>query len=107
LAKILKNYSDFLSPISRDTKDLLDSSIIKRLEKERRGQGYGKDYKSFLTVRDVPSHGRSHRRPAKTHGRMVNLLSDLELAAFLLYDWNDSVIDCFPSTHFGQHTNFS
>jgi hypothetical protein len=41
----------------------------------------------------VPSNGRVHRRPAKTHGRIVHLLSDLELSAFLCFDWSETVID--------------
>lgn len=84
---------DFLTPAPKTVLDLLEPSIIKRLVKEKRGQGYGKDYKPFLTVRDVPSKGRVHRRPALTHGRVVHLLSDLELATFLLFDWNMSVVD--------------
>ena len=47
----------------------------------------------ILTVRDVPSKGRVHRRPAMTHGRVVHLMSDLELAVFLLFDWALSVND--------------
>lgn len=84
---------DFLSPHPKELFDLLEPAIIKRLTKEKRGQGFGKDYKPFLTVRDVPSRGRVHRRPSITHGRIVHLLSDLELSAFLLFDWNKSVID--------------
>lgn len=84
---------DFLKPIPKNVADLLESSIVKRLVKEKRGQGYGKHYKPFLTVRDVPSRGRVHRRPSITHGRIVHLLSDLELVVFLLFDWNPSVID--------------
>lgn len=84
---------DFLTPCIKTVADLLEPAIIKRLVNEKRGQGYGKDYKPFLTVRDVPSRGRVHRRPAITHGRIVHLLSDLELAAFLTFDWQSSVVD--------------
>jgi hypothetical protein len=84
---------DFLTPYSKDVIELLEPAIVKRLVKEKRGQGFGKNYKPFLTVRDVPSKGRVHRRPALTHGRIVHLLSDLELSAFLLFDWHLSVID--------------
>ncbi|MEZ7225175.1 TnsA endonuclease N-terminal domain-containing protein [Alteromonas sp. DY56-G5] len=84
---------DFLTPSSKDVIELLEPTIIKRLTKEKRGQGSGKDYKPFLTVRDVPSKGRVHRRPALTHGRIVHLLSDLELSAFLLFDWHLSIVD--------------
>ncbi len=83
----------FLSPEQKSLIDILEPSIIRRLEKEKRGQGYGKDYKPFLTVRDVPSKGRVHRRISITHGRVVHLLSDLELAAFLVLDWSTSVVD--------------
>lgn len=89
----MTKFSDFLKPNPKLVRDLLEPAIIKRLTKEKRGQGYGKDYKPFLTVRDVPSRGRVHRRPSKTHGRVVHLLSDLELATFLLFDWSDPVID--------------
>lgn len=85
--------TSFLSPHPKEIKGLLEPAILKRLEKEKRGQGYGKDYNPFLTVRDVPSKGRVHRRPALTHNRIVHLLSDLELAAFLLFDWKSSVTD--------------
>ena len=89
----MNNFKDFLTPNPKSVADLLEPAIIRKLEKEKRGQGYGKDYKPYLTVRDIPSKGRVHRRPALTHGRIVHLLSDLELAAFLLFDWNVSVID--------------
>ena len=84
---------DFLTPSSKDVSELLEPAIIKRLTKEKRGQGSGKHYKPFLTVRDVPSKGRVHRRPSLTHGRIVHLLSDLELSTFLLFDWHFSVVD--------------
>jgi hypothetical protein len=85
--------NDFLTPHLKEIAHFLEPAIIKRLTKEKRGQGFGKHYKPFLTVRDVPSKGRVHRRPSITHGRIVHLLSDLELAAFLLFDWKKSVID--------------
>lgn len=83
----------FLSPHPKEIKGLLEPSIVRRLQKEKRGQGYGKDYNPYLTVRDVPSKGRVHRRPALTHNRVVHLLSDLELAAFLWFDWQLKVTD--------------
>jgi len=48
--------------------------------KEGRGQGNGKDYKPWFTVRDVPSEGRSHRLFGHITHRTHHLLSDLELA---------------------------
>lgn len=83
----------FLSPQPKGLRGLLEPAILRRLQKEKRGQGHGIDYKPFLTVRDVPSKGRVHRRPALTHNRIVHLLSDLELAAFLVFDWSPSVTD--------------
>ena len=83
----------FLRSQPKDLRGLLEPAILKRLQKEKRGQGHGIDYKPFLTVRDVPSKGRVHRRPALTHNRIVHLLSDLELAAFLVFDWCPSVSD--------------
>jgi hypothetical protein len=83
----------FLSPHPKEINGLLEPSIVRRLQKEKRGQGYGKDYNPYLTVRDVPSKGRVHRRPALTHNRVVHLLSDLELAAFLWFDWQLKVTD--------------
>ena len=84
---------DFLVPAPKTIVELIKPAIIKRLTVEKRGQGDGKHYKPFLTVRDVPSKGRVHRRPALTHGRIVHLLSDLELSTFLLFDWDLSVTD--------------
>ena len=40
-----------------------------------------------------PAKACVHRRPSITHGRIVHLLSDLELAVFLLFDWMPDVID--------------
>lgn len=89
----MKTLTDFLTPEPKTVLSLLEPAIIRRFEKEKRGQGYGKSYKPFLTVHDVPSQGRSHRRPSITHGRIAHLLSDLELAAFCLFDWFPSVVD--------------
>ena len=89
----MNNLKDFLKPNPKSVADLLEPAIIRKLEKEKRGQGNGKVYKPFLTVRDIASKGRVHRRPAITHGRIVHLLSDLELAVFQLFDRDLSVID--------------
>lgn len=61
--------------------------------KHGRGAGTGKDYHPWLTVRDLPSSGRSHRVWGFQTQRTHHLLSDLELAAFFLFDWNPDVID--------------
>ncbi|WP_018277472.1 heteromeric transposase endonuclease subunit TnsA [Teredinibacter turnerae] len=61
--------------------------------KEGRGQGAGSAYKPWLTVRDVPSEGRSHRVFGHLTQRTHHLLSDLELATFLLLQWRSTVTD--------------
>ncbi|MBL4571500.1 MAG: heteromeric transposase endonuclease subunit TnsA [Gammaproteobacteria bacterium] len=61
--------------------------------KEGRGLGAGKDYKPWLTVRDVPSDGRSHRIFGHLTQRTHHLLSDIELASFLLLQWRQTTTD--------------
>lgn len=61
--------------------------------KEGRGLGMGRDYKPWLTVRDVPSQGRSHRVFGHLTQRTHHLLSDLELATFLMLQWRQSTTD--------------
>ncbi|PWB84485.1 MAG: heteromeric transposase endonuclease subunit TnsA [Methylocystaceae bacterium] len=70
-----------------------DEGKIARFHKEGRGQGRGVDYKPWLTVRDVPSQGRSHRLRGMKTGRLHHLLSDIECRTFLLFDWADAVTD--------------
>ncbi|HYH22418.1 MAG TPA: TnsA endonuclease N-terminal domain-containing protein [Azospirillum sp.] len=66
---------------------------IARFYKEGRGSGRGAAYKPWLTVRDVPSSGRSHRPLGLKTGRVHHLLSDIERDLFLLLDWSDAVGD--------------
>jgi len=73
-------------------KTTLDSRSQKWI-KQGRGAGSGKEYQPWLTVRDLPSAGRSHRIWGFQTQRTHHLLSDLELAAFFLFDWNPSVTD--------------
>lgn len=65
----------------------------KRWIKEGRGQGTGASYKPWLTVRDVASEGRSHRVFGHLSQRTHHLLSDLELATFLLLQWRPCTTD--------------
>ncbi|MCN4144183.1 MAG: hypothetical protein LC437_03650 [Thiohalomonas sp.] len=87
--------SDFLKPNTKTINKLAKSNIAKRF-KEGRGQGIGAAYKPFLEVRDVPSKGPSYRLPSIIHGRVVHLLSDLELATFYLFDWSTFMLDIYP-----------
>lgn len=65
----------------------------RRWIKEGRGQGTGVNYKPWLTVRDVASEGRSHRIFGHITQRTHHLLSDLELATFLLLQWRSTTND--------------
>lgn len=73
-------------------KGLSQQQIDKRL-REGRGQGHGPGYKPFIYTRDVSSLGRSHRLPGSKSSRLHHLLSDLELAVFLMLDWSPKVLD--------------
>ena len=56
--------------------------------KDGRGDGELSSYKPWLTVRDLSSLGRSHRVYGHKTKRTHHLLSDLELAIFLILEWN-------------------
>lgn len=60
----------------------------KRWIKEGRGSGRNHEYKPWLTVRDLPSEGRSHRVFGHKSQRTHHLFSDLELAVFLILEWH-------------------
>jgi hypothetical protein len=64
----------------------------KKWIKEGRGSGQNQDYKPWITVRDLPSDGRVHRIFGHKSQRTHHLLSDLELAVFLLLEWHQDVI---------------
>ena len=71
----------------------LNKAQIDRWLKEGRGQGHGPDYKPFIYTRDVSSLGRSHRLPGSKTRRLHHLLSDLELAIFLILEWSPLITD--------------
>jgi hypothetical protein len=71
----------------------MDENKIARFYKEGRGQGHGAEYLPWLTISDVPSHGRSHRVKGRKTGRIHHLLSDKEWRTFLFLDWCDDVTD--------------
>ncbi len=66
---------------------------IQKWIKEGRGQGFGNNYKPWITIRDVSSEGRSHRVFGHKSQRTHHLLSDLELSTFLLLEWHSTTID--------------
>ena len=57
------------------------------------GSGRGADYSPWITVRDLGSRGRSHRVYGHTTQRTHHLLSDIELAVFLIVEWQESTAD--------------
>lgn len=61
--------------------------------KDGRGDGELSTYKPWLTVRDLSSLGRSHRIYGHKTKRTHHLLSDLELAIFLILEWNPLIQD--------------
>jgi len=75
---------------------MADCKLDQRTQKwlrEGRGSGSGQGYHPWLTVRDLSSRGRSHRVWGHLTQRTHHLLSDIELATFLLLEWNPSVTD--------------
>jgi hypothetical protein len=78
--------------MAKSKQSLSETEIAIRI-KQGRGKGHGKSYKPWLNVQDVPSDGRSHRIYSHKTGRVHHLLSDLELAAFLTFEWESQTID--------------
>ncbi|MCW8885089.1 MAG: TnsA endonuclease N-terminal domain-containing protein [Motiliproteus sp.] len=74
-----------------DAKKPVNSKHLKRLAE--RGQGVGKHYLPFIFVHELSSKGESIRVKSATVGRVHHLLSGIEFAAFLIFDWCDRVID--------------
>lgn len=71
----------------------ITSAVIEKRIQEGRGQGHGKDYKPWLTIRDIGSNGFSTRIPGWTTGRLHHFLSELELNIYYLQDWSAKVVD--------------
>ena len=78
--------------MAKSQQSLSELQIVRRI-KDGRGQGFGKQYRPWLYVQDVPSEGRSHRIYSHKTGRVHHLLSDLELAAFLVFEWSPDIAD--------------
>ncbi len=73
------------------TKQSSTALQIARKVKNGRGQGTGKNYKPWLHIHDVPSSGRSHRVYSHKTERIHHLLSDLELATFLVFESSPTI----------------
>lgn len=69
-------------------------STIERRIKEKRGQGYGAQYKPWLTIHDVPSLGLVSRIRGWRTGRIHHLFSEhFETAYFYMCEWSDCIVD--------------
>ena len=65
----------------------------RRYCEDRRGQGEGVEYRSWLQAHDVPSHGSTYRMNGRKHRREHVLFSTIERNAFLAAQWLDYVVD--------------
>jgi hypothetical protein len=70
-----------------------DENTIARLKAEGRGSGVGKDYRPWLTVRDVSSLGLSTRAKGWKTDRPHHVLSNLEKDNLFNVEWSDAVKD--------------
>ncbi|UWG98039.1 TnsA endonuclease N-terminal domain-containing protein [Dehalobacter sp. DCM] len=71
----------------------MNETKYKRWIDEGRGQGVGKDYKPWLTVRDVSSLGREHQIRGYKCQRTHHFLSDNERNYFFIAEYSDYIID--------------
>lgn len=75
------------------SRSVIGQKAIDRMIKQGRGQGTREQYKPWLTVRDVPSHGRSYRDLGWKTGRSHHFLSTLEFLYYLVLEWSLVVTD--------------
>ena len=72
---------------------VIDQKAIDRMLKQGRGRGTHEKYKPWLTVRDVPSLGKSSRDKGWKTGRPHHFLSILEFLYYLILEWSQMVTD--------------
>ncbi|MFZ5643209.1 MAG: TnsA endonuclease N-terminal domain-containing protein [Bacillota bacterium] len=75
------------------TRVLNTISTVERKLKEGRGQGVGKEYLPWITVYEVPSHGRARKIKGWKTQREHHLLSDHERRYFFILDWSSALTD--------------
>ncbi|CAI2051412.1 Transposon Tn7 transposition protein tnsA [Serratia fonticola] len=78
--------------MAKSMQSLSETDIVSRV-KQGRGQGEGKHYQPWIKVHEVPSSGRSHRVWSHKTERVHHLLSDLELAVFMMLEWLPDITD--------------
>lgn len=71
----------------------VDERTIARRLKEGRGSGFGKDYKPWIYVHDIPSKGLSTRVQGWKTERLHHFLSNLELQYFYILEFSSIVTD--------------
>lgn len=64
-----------------------------RRRKEKRGEGEGANYDPWLKTREVPSKGTKVKEIDYKTGRVVHLMSMMEMYFWHLFRWDDSVAD--------------
>jgi TnsA endonuclease N terminal/Mu transposase, C-terminal len=74
-------------------KRVINERIIKKRQKEGRGQGRGANYQPWLRIQDVPSQGLSTRIKGWKTGRCHHFLSKLECQYFYILEWSPIVSD--------------
>lgn len=78
--------------MAKRNRSITESKIEKWIS-DGRGQGHGKDYKPWLTIRDVASDGTCTRVLGWKTDRVHHLLSQLETDYFYNLEWSDVVTD--------------
>jgi len=71
----------------------ITESVIHNFIAQGRGQGVGARYKPWLTIRDVPSRGRSHRTFGILTKRVHHTLSDGEQKVLLALEADPNTLD--------------
>lgn len=71
----------------------ITESVIDSFIAQGRGQGVGQQYKPWLTIRDVPSKGRSHRTKGVLTKRVHHTLSDGEQKVLLALEVDPNTLD--------------
>lgn len=71
----------------------LTTKFVQDYIKDRLWERDKSEYVPFLSVRSVPTKGKSNRIMGFKTGREHHFLSKLELSAFYHFDWSDYVID--------------
>jgi hypothetical protein len=71
----------------------LTAKFVQDYMKDRLWERDNSDYVPFLSVRSVPTKGKTNRIMGWKTGREHHFLSKLEYAAFYYFDWSDEVQD--------------